>query len=262
MIIDMSSWKELYNYRDMLKNLVKRDVRGRYKGSVLGFIWNFVLPLVQILVFIIVFGALFKNPMEHYPLYLISGMIVWIWFSESINEGSGIMVANSDLLKKIYFPRMVLPISVVTSKMINFLILLLFALVVAGIMKGGLSINLLFLPVIVAITYVMILGLTLILSALDVFFRDVQYIMAAILMAWIWATPIMYDNNMIHSDLLNKIIELNPMTYFVNMFHDVVYKGNAPGLENTLMALAIAVVVLIVGIIVFHRLERRFAEVL
>lgn len=258
----MSSWKELYNYRDMLKNLVRRDIRGRYKGSALGFIWNFILPLIQILVFIVVFGAIFKNQVEHYPLYLISGMVFWIWFSESIGEASGVMVSNSDLLKKIFFPRMILPISTVTSKMVNFLILVFFAIIVMAIMKQGLTINLLYLPVIMAISYVLILGLSLILSALDVFFRDVQYIVTALLMAWIWATPIMYMTSTINNELLTTVCKYNPLTYFVEMYHDVLYYGNAPNLENMLIALAIAIVVMIVGVIVFRRLEGKFAEVL
>lgn len=258
----MSSWKELYNYRDMLKNLVKRDIRGRYKGSALGFIWNFVLPLVQILVMVIVFGAIFKNQVPNYPLYMISGMVIWIWFSESISETSGVLVGNSELLKKIYFPRAILPISTVISKMINFLILLLFAIIVMVVMKHEVTINLLFLPIIIVISYVMILGLSLILSALDVFLRDVQYIISALLMAWIWATPIMYMTSTINNELLNTVCKYNPMTYFVEMFHDVLYLGIAPNLENLLIALAIAVVALVVGVIVFRQLEGKFAEVL
>ena len=254
---------ELYQYRSMIRNLVKREIRGRYKGSVLGFLWNFITPLIQILVYIIVFTAIFKPSIENYPLYLISGMIIWIWFSESSTDGSGTLVANGDMLKKIYFPRIVLPISVVLSKMVNFLIMVALFFIISFSMGYGVSLEaLLWLPIVVVISLFFILGFVLIMSALDVYLRDVQYILTVLMMALIWMTPIMYSSEGIESELLNMILTVNPLTYLVHLYQSVFYWKAAPSMTDLVISLIITVVLMIVGLIVFNRLEKDFAEVL
>lgn len=257
------SFSALVKYRSMIRNLVKRDIRGRYKGSVLGFIWNFLTPLVQILVYVMVFTTVFRPELDHYAIYLMAGMGVWIWFSESLSEGSGTFVVNSDMLKKIYFPRMVLPISVVVSKMVNFFILTVIFMVVIGVLDHGFSpIALLMFPVAVLITFVLILGLILIFSSINVYFRDVQYIVSVLLMAWIWLTPIMYTANMTDDKLINFILTVNPMTRIVELYQDIFYWQTVPDAGVLVITAVMAIVTLFVGYLVFHFLERDFAEVL
>lgn len=251
--------KEIFQYTDMIRNLVKRDLRGRYKGSLLGVLWNFVNPLCQILVYIMVFSLIFRNDLEYYYVYLISGMIPWFFFSESVAQGAGCIVYQADMTKKIYFPREVLPITTVTSRFIN--MLLSFLVVIAVILCSGIgiSMNICMLPAVMLIEYVMTLGLTLIVSAVTVYFRDIEHIVSVILMAWIWITPIMYDMATV-PESLHMMLYINPMTQIVEAYHSILYYRTMPELSSLLDSGVIAVCMLVLGFIVFIRLERRFAE--
>ena len=257
------SLNELFNYRCMIRNLVKRDIRGRYKGSILGFIWNFITPLVQILVYIMVFTTVFHPMIDNYAIYLMAGMTIWIWFSESLVEGSGTFVSNSDMIKKIYFPRSVLPISVVLSKLVNFIILSVIFLIIIAIVGHGISFEaLLLMPLIIIISFIFITGFVMTLSAINVYFRDIQYIVSVIMMAWVWMTPIMYSTDAIDDKLLLTIVSLNPMTPIVELYQDVFYWKMVPSLETLLICIGIALLTLLIGIVVFKHLEKDFAEVL
>lgn len=247
----------------MIRSLVKRDIRGRYKGSILGFIWNFITPLIQILVYIMVFTSIFHTNLENYAIYLVSGMSIWIWFSESLSEGSGTFIANSEMIKKIYFPRMVLPLSTVLSKMVNFLILLgIFFIIIVVTGHGINPVALLFLPLLLLLSFLFIFGVTLILSSLDVYARDVQYIIGVLLMAWVWITPIMYSRDIITDGMINKMLEINPLTYIVEGYQQILYWKSIPDIYTMALCGALSLIALIIGMIVFHHLEKDFAEVL
>ncbi len=257
------SLRELGQYRSMVRNLVKREVRGRYKGSVLGFFWNFILPLIQILVYIMVFTQIFRSDLDNYAVYLVSGMVFWIWFSDSISEGSGTIVANSDMVKKIYFPRVILPVTITLSKMVNFIITLgIFFVIIAVLDHGFDPMALLFLPLIIVISLFFIVGFSILLSAINVYLRDTQYITTVILMAWVWLTPIMYSRDFIESTFINQFLSLNPMTYFVSVFQDILYWKAVPDMFDLGMCALLALVMMVVGTAVFRYLERDFAEVL
>jgi len=254
---------ELYSYRNMIRYLVKRDVRGRYKGSLLGFFWNIIIPFVQILVYLMIFTVIFNSGVENYVVYLISGMAIWNWFSESLNECSGVIVANSNMVKKIYFPRSVLVISTVLSKMVNFLILLAIFFVIILLMNHPLSIeSLIFLPVVIIISFFFILGISLFLSALDVYLRDIKYLTNTLLMILIWCTPIMYLTENIQSEIALIVLQLNPMTYFVSLFHDILYWHSIPVFSTIIITVILSLIAMIVGSLVFRYLEKDFAEVL
>ena len=159
----MSTIKELYAYRQMIFSLVKKDLRGRYKGSVLGFLWTFINPLFQLIVYTIVFSKILPNNIDRYYLYLFVALIPWIFFSSSITVGAASIVAQKDLVKKIYFPRMVIPISYVTSCFVN--MLLCFIVIFAVIIVTGAGINflaVLTLPVIMIVEYIFALGMAMI----------------------------------------------------------------------------------------------------
>ena len=257
------SAKRLWNYRFMIASLVRREIRGRYKGSVLGFLWNFITPLMQIFVYIMVFSIIFRPSIPHYEFYLTAGMVAWIFFSESVSDGSGIIVSNSHMIKKIYFPRSVLPISSVLAKMVNFFIMIGIAFIIFAVTGFGFDgVALLALVPTILIYLVFLIGMALLLSALDVYFRDIQYIVSVILMVLIWMTPIMYVRSDYSDALLNTVLKLNPMTYFIEMFQSVLYWKVVPSLSSFLICGGIAIVSLIVGMIVFRRLEKNFAEVL
>lgn len=253
---------ELYEYRSMVYNLVKRDLRGRYKGSLLGFLWNFILPLIQILVYVVVFSVIFRQDIEHYYAYLIVGMVPWIMFSDSISTGSGSVIDNAHLITKVYFPRSVIPVSIVLSKMVNFAISLAIVFVVLSLQHGFNPLALCVVPVSVLCLLVFSIGSSLVLAALNVYMRDVQYMISMILMVWIWATPIMYVRDYIDNDIIQILLSLNPMTYIIQMFQEPLYWHAVPGMGVIVIAVAESIIMLVIGLYVYNRMSPDFAEVL
>lgn len=244
----------------MIFSLVKKDLRGRYKGSVLGFLWTFINPLLQLVVYTIVFSFILKTNIERYYLYLFVALIPWIFFSSSITVGSASIVAQKDLIKKIYFPRMVIPISYVTSSFVN--MLLCFIVIFAVIIVSDAGINflaLLTLPVIMLVEYILALGMAMLTSAITVYFRDLEHILGIVTMAWMYMTPIMYDKSIVPENLM-PIFNLNPMTHVIECYRAVLYEKKIPDLTTLLSAAGLGILILIVGILVFNKLQKRFAE--
>ena len=256
----MSTIKELYAYRQMIASLVRKDLRGRYKGSVLGFLWTFINPLLQLVVYTIVFSFILRTNIERYYLYLFVALIPWIFFSSSIVTGAASVVAQKDLVKKIYFPRMVIPISYVTSSFVN--MLLCFIVVFAVILFTGVGVNplaLLTLPVIMVVEYILALGMALLSSAVTVYFRDLEHILGIITMAWMYMTPIMYDKSIVPERLL-PIFNLNPMTHVIECYRAVLYSKQVPDLTSLLSAASLGMLFLLIGFLVFNKLQKHFAE--
>lgn len=244
----------------MIFSLVRKDLRGRYKGSALGFLWTFINPLLQLVVYTVVFSFILKTNIERYYLYLFVALIPWIFFSSSITVGAASVVAQKDLIKKIYFPRMVIPISYVTSCFVN--MLLCFIVIFAVILVSGAGFNfaaLLTLPVIMAVEYILALGMALLTSAVTVYFRDLEHILGIVSMVWMYMTPIMYDRSIVPERLL-PIFNLNPMTHIISCYRDVLYRKEMPDLLSLISAAALGIFFLILGGIVFNKLQRRFAE--
>ena len=256
----MNTIKELYAYRQMIASLVKKDLRGRYKGSVLGFLWTFINPLLQLVVYTVVFSYILKANIDRYYLYLFVALIPWIFFSSALTVGASSVVAQKDLIKKIYFPRMVIPISYVTSCFVN--MLLCFIVIFAVILFTGAGLNplaLLTLPIVMAVEYVMALGIALIASAVTVYFRDLEHILGIISMMWMYLTPIMYDKSIVPERLL-PVFNLNPMTHVIECYRTVLYNKAVPDLSTLLFAAGLGAALLVVGCLVFNKLQRHFAE--
>lgn len=254
---------ELYQYRSMVYNLVKRDLRGRYKGSFLGFLWNFVLPIMQIVVYILVFTIIFKQDIKDYYVYLIAGMVPWFMFADSLNYGSGSVVDNSQLVTKIYFPRSVIPVSIVISKLVNFLISMVFVFIVLLVGGHGVEpIALITIPLAIVCLFLFSLGLTMILAALNVYMRDVQYMVNVVLMMLIWMTPIMYVRGFVDNEFFNFILSINPLTYLVELFQNALYWQVLPSVQTVLIATVESVIVVAAGMFIYSKLSVDFAEVL
>lgn len=256
----MSTLKEIYAYRHMIFSLVRKDLRGRYKGSVLGFLWTFINPLLQLVVYTVVFQMILKTNIERYYLYLFIALIAWIFFSASLTGGAASIVAQKDLVKKIYFPRQVIPISYVTSCFVN--MLLSFIVVFIVIMFSGTGFNfmaLLYLPVIMVVEYILALGVSLMASAVTVYFRDLEHILGIVSMALMYMTPIMYDKSIVPEKLL-PIFNLNPMTHIIGCYRDILYYKTVPELSGLLSSFLLGTVFLIAGHFLFLKLQRHFAE--
>lgn len=256
----MRAISELFAYRQMLFSLVKKDLRGRYKGSVLGFLWTFINPLLQLVVYTMVFSFILKNGIPKFYLYLFVALVPWIFFSSSLNGGATSILAQKDMVKKIYFPREVLPLSYVTSCFVN--MLFSFIIIFAVILISGTPINplaLLFLPIVMVVEYILALGIALLVSAVTVYFRDLEHILGIVTMAWMYLTPIVYSIDGF-TDKLKAIFMLNPMTPIVLAYRDILYSAKIPSLQTLLLAFVLGVVFLILGFFVFGKLKKHFVE--
>lgn len=252
--------KNIYAYRDMIYSLVRRELRGRYKGSVLGFLWTYINPLCQVIVYSAVFSVIFRVEIEKFYLYLIIGMMPWTFFSTSVQGGSTCIRAQSDMVKKIYFPREVIPIAYVTSAFVN--MLLSFIIVFLAVLFSGFGFKLqalIYLPLIMMIEYLFALGIAFIVSSITVYFRDLEQIVGVIMMAWIYITPIMYNMEYI-PEQYRPLIVLNPMTPIVEVYHQILYYRMVPTTNYLLLAGGASLVVFVVGFLVFAKLDKNFAE--
>lgn len=258
----MNTLKELYAYREMIFSLIRRDLKGRYKGSALGFLWTFINPLMQLGVYTLVFSVIMRNGIKDYYLFLFVALIPWIFFSTSLTGGSSCIWAQQDMVKKIYFPREVLPIAFVTSQFVN--MLLSFLVVFAVLLVSGKGLNLialLCLPVVMLVEYILAISAAMLTSAITVYLRDMEYILGIVTMAWQFLSPVMYSVDQVPEQLL-PIYNLNPMTPVITAYREILYYGNVPKLSTLLHAVIFGIIVLIVGVTVFSKLKRHFAEAL
>ena len=256
----MNTLRELYQYRTMISSLVRRDLRGKYKRSVLGFAWTFISPLLQLGVYTVVFSFIMRAGIEDYYLFLFVALIPWIFFATSLSVGAGCILLEKEMVKKIYFPREVLPISHVTCQLVTMLfsfIVVFAVLILSG--KGLNPVALLFLPVVMLAEYMLALSLTMIVSALTVYLRDLEHILTIVMMAWQFMTPVMYSVDLVPPKLL-PIFNLNPMTPIIVAYRDILYYKRIPQMSTLLQGALLSVVLMIIGWNVFGHLKRHFAE--
>ncbi|MEE1243678.1 MAG: ABC transporter permease [Frisingicoccus sp.] len=256
----MKHLREIYDYRQMIYSLVRKELRGRYKGSALGFLWTFINPLLQLLVYTFVFSIVMPNNIDKFYLYLFIGLIPWLFFSGSLTGGAACILNQKDMVKKIYFPREVMPIAYVTSNFVN--MLLCFIVIFAVIIVSGIGINIkavLYLPIIWIVEYIMCLGGAMLTSALTVYFRDLEYILGIVTMAWMYMTPVVYSLEMV-PERLRPLMNLNPMTPVIVAYRDILYSKQIPELGTLASGFTLGIIVLVIGYIVFQKLQRGFAE--
>ena len=250
---------ELIKYKEFLRTNVKKDIRGKYKGSFLGVLWSFINPLLSVVVYAIVFHYIMRFSIDHYLIYLISGIIPWTFFTNSVNAGLNSILFNADIIKKVYFPRVILPISGVTSCLVNFgiscVIVILFALF-GGV---GLSIYIILLPLVALIQYIFTLGIAFILSALEIYVRDVEHIIAFFISMLFYVTPILYTPSYV-PEKFSWILELNPLAYIIEAYHSIIYYKEMPNLTNLGGIFVISIILFLLGYRVFDKLQRGFAE--
>ena len=250
----------IYRYREMLINMVRRELRGKYKGSILGFLWTFINPLLQLVVYTIVFSNIMRMGVSNYEIFLFVALIPWMFFSTCVLSGAGSIIYNQSLVTKIYFPREILPLSVVTSNFINMIYCSVIVLAVVLFYHMNLNLEVWFmLPVIAFIEYILVIGIVLIVSALTVYFRDLEHILGIIIMAWQFLTPVMYPESFVPSQY-QAILYLNPMTPIIISFRDVLYYGKMPVVENLVYAFLWSLIIFICGFLLFGKLQKDFAE--
>ena len=255
----MELFKNLFQYRELLKTNVQKEIRGKYKGSFLGVLWSFLNPLLMVLVYALVFPYIMRVKQDNYLVFLITGVIPWNFFTTCVTSGCNCVWINGGIIKKVYFPREILPISVVASGLINFLIsciIILIFVIGSGIMP---TFNLLWLPVIAIIQALLTLGVLFILSAINVYVRDIEYLVGFILQLVFYATPILYNATMF-PEKYRWILYLNPMTHIIDAYRSIFYYGLMPELKSLIFIGILSLCVFIVGYQIFRKLEKGFAE--
>lgn len=256
----MNKFREIYQYRTMVTSLIQRDLRGRYKGSALGFAWTFLNPLLQLAVYTVVFSVIMRAGIEDYYLFLFTALIPWIFFSSSLTGGAGCILAQKEMVKKIYFPREVLPISLVTCQLVN--MFFSFIVVFAVLLVSGKGINITVVPYlipVILVEYMLALGIAFITSAVTVYLRDLEHILMIVSMAWQFLTPVMYSIDMVPENI-RPVFYLNPMSSVIIAYRDILYYKQAPHLGTLLLAVVLGAGLLLVGWFIFGKLEKHFAE--
>jgi lipopolysaccharide transport system permease protein len=262
--------RELLSFRDLVVNLVARELKVRYKRSVLGFLWTLLNPLGMMLVFTFVFTVLMpNNQIPNYPLFLLCGLLPWNFFSVGVMASINSVVGNGDLVKKVYFPREALPLSTVLANLVNFLLALLVLFVVMAVLKSRLSPWIWLLPLVILIQACFILGIAFVLSTVNVFYRDTLMIMDVIMLAWFFLTPVIYPVAILPNryEVLGHTINvqrwlyiLNPMASLVAAYRDLLYWGYRTDLDFLFRTAVTSAAVLAFGYAVFVRNSRRFGE--
>ena len=255
----MNVFKGLYDYRELLKTSVKKDIGGKYKHSFLGVLWSFVNPLLQIIVYAIVFPLIMRNNIEYYVVFMVCGLIPWNYFSTVINRASFTMIENGNIIKKVYFPREILPLPVVTSETVTFLIS---SIIIVAFTIGyglGITINIVFYPILLVIQFILLLGISLFVSSITVYFRDLQHFIGVLLQLFFYATPIVYSIDAIPENF-TWIFKFNPMTYIIEGYRDIFYYQTIPEMGSLLIVLVIGILLCITGYLLFNKLQKKFAE--
>ena len=250
--------KELFKYRELFKSNIKKEIRGKYKGSFLGVLWSFVNPLLMTIVYAIVFPFILRDGPEHYVTFIVIGIIPWNFFTTAMSQGTTTILANAAIIKKVYFPREILPISVATSSLINFFIavpIMIIFLIFSGI---GLTPYILLLPLIAIIQYIFVLGIIFITSAINVYIRDAEYIVNFIISMLFYATPILYSPELFGDKAW--ILKLNPLTTIISSYRDILYEGTMPNMKSLAIVFLGSVALLFIGFKVFKKLSKGFAE--
>lgn len=255
----MKLFQNLYNYREFLLTNVKKEIRGKYKKSVLGVLWSFLNPLLMLAVYAVIFPLILKIKEDNYVIFLITALIPWNFFTTVITQGAATIIQNGNIIKKVYFPREILPISIVTSGLVNFLISEIIVFIFILFSGIGFSIYIAYLPLVILIQYVLLLGITFILSSVTVFLRDLEHIIGVVIQVLFYGTPIMYNLNTLAPQYAN-IIRLNPLTPIIQAYRDILYTKMAPDLVSLGGIGLFSVILMIIGYFVFDKLQKKFAE--
>src|SRR6478735_9792782 len=256
-------WPEVWEYRELLYALVGREVKLRYKQTAIGVSWVLLQPLVTVLIFTVIFGRLAKMPSDGvwYPVFALTALLPWTYFSQAVTRAGGALVSNANLVSKIYFPRILLPLSTVIAPLVDFVLslgLLFGMLVYAGI---PFTWKFLTLPIFILIAMISAMGVSLVVSATNVKYRDVGHAIPFVMQIWMFVSPIVYPVSLV-PEQWRFLYGLNPMAGVIEGFRWAVLGQTAP--DPTVMAASfvVFVVFLLVSLVYFRQMERQFADVI
>jgi lipopolysaccharide transport system permease protein len=261
----MNELRNLYRYRQLLLALTARDLKARYRGSVLGFFWSLANPLLLLAVYTLVFTIFFpSNVVKPYPLFLFAGILPWTFFAAAVLESTTSITSNAGLIKKVMFPAEALPLVVVMSHLVHFVLALPILLVatVAFAWHADIRVHLTIalLPVLVLLQTIFVAGAAMTVASISVLFRDLRDIITNLMQLGFFVTPIIYLIDNVGYRPLRALLRLNPMTPFVVSYQDILFFGHVPGIADTLLMLAYALLSIATGFTVFDRLRDTLAE--
>lgn len=253
-----SSFQTFYKYKDLVIQLVSRDLKLKYRRSFLGYVWSVLNPLLVMLVMTIVFSTMFNKGIHNFPVYLLTGRTLFEFMTTSTNAAMRSIVANAPLIKKTYVPKYIFTLAKVTSCMVDFVLSLGALLIVMIATRAKLTPYFFMFPLVIIQIYIFCLGLGLFLAQANVFFRDIQYIYKAVTTAWMYLSAIFYPLSSLPDKLQHFIRTFNPLYYYIDQFRDFVYDGQMADPRVFIMGWVIAFVTLAIGIITFKRSQDRF----
>ena len=278
----MSYLRDIWESRELLQNLTNREVRGKYRRTALGQLWSLANPIAAILIYTFIFSFIFRLPaqvgdpsgIDNYALWLVCGLLPWLFFNRVLTVGTESLVANAGLIQKVYFPRVVLPLSLANATFFTWL-LEMGVLVVALSLLGSFVLPWLPLVALFMIVFaIFAVGLSMIFSIINVYFRDLSYLLTIVLQFWFYLTPVLYPVELVatQSDTLGGLLgtpitlldlySLNPVEGFVEIFRNLLYDNRVPDLGTVLVALAWTVSAFGVGAWMYSRREKMLAELL
>ena len=244
-------------YYDLLIELVLRDIKVKYKRSVLGFAWSILNPLLMMIVMSIVFSTIFRSDIKNFPMYLITGQVIFSFFSEATNSAMLSIIGNGGLIKKVYIPKYIFPLSKVMFSFSNMIFSLVAVVIVAIATKLPITPAILLFPLPLIYVFVFSLGIGLLLASYAVFFRDLLHLYGIILLIWTYLTPIFYPITILPPNI-RLLLKFNPLYVFISNFREIVLYGNVPSLFSNLLCIAYAILALIIGTLAFRRTKDKF----
>jgi len=250
-------------WKDLLKQLVAREIKARYKQSVLGYAWVLLVPLVKLIVMSVVFSFFFRvktDPIP-YPLFLFAALVPWTFTANGIAAATSSLVANGNLITKIKLPKEIFPVSAILVKGVDFLLSLVVLVLLMIYFQFPFQLTLLYLPIIFLIQFLLVMGVSLFLSAINVFYRDVENVLDVFLMVWMYLTPVIYPPEFI-PEQFRQLFNMNPMMGITNAYRNVMLWGVAPPLESFGYAVVISLLLFFGGFFFFKNRARYFADVL
>ena len=250
--------KNSWQYRDLLKQLVMRDIKLKYRRSFLGYLWSVLNPLLIMVVMAVVFSTMFRRNIENFPVYLFTGQMMFNFMNTSTHQAIFSITGNSALLKKTYVPKYIFTVSKITSGLVDFFFSLGALLIVMIATRARFTPYLLLIPLVALQLYIFCVGLGMFLAQANVFFRDIQYIYNAVTTAWMYLTPIFYPIDLLPDHVMWAVKHLNAMYFYVAQFRDLVYYGRMPGHIIILAGCTSAVLMLIIGVKSFLRTQNNF----
>ncbi|MCW9718783.1 ABC transporter permease [Avibacterium sp. 21-599] len=249
---------EMLHYRELLRQLILKDIKLKYRRSYLGYLWSILNPLLMMLILVTVFSNLFRFDIPNFSVYVLSGQVIFNFFAEATSMSVSSIISNASLLKKTYVPKYIFTISKVSSSLVN-LIFSMIALALVMIVTNVVpTLNILLFPIVFLEIYIFCLGLGLLLASLSVFFRDIQYLWGVFISIWMYLSPIIYPVNIIPLEYRWYYENLNPMYIYITQFREIILYGESINLESIFQGSFYAIAILIIGIYIFFTKQKQF----